>query len=242
MNIIEIKDLKFKYPSNDSKNINFQLVIDYLSIQKNKVYALLGPNGSGKSTLIKLILNLIINDVGDIKLFGTSNREKTSRSKIGYLPEEYNLPMDYTFKDFLFYFGKMKDISFEKLKDEINQLGIELNMTNNHNKKIKELSKGLLQSLTLYHSLIGENELYILDEPFNGLDPVQKKRTIEFLKKKQKQDLSSIIISTHILSDLEGFANEIILINNGRIIDQKLTTDIYNKYISIEKFYFENVK
>lgn len=235
---LECKDIckSFSNKSKIDKNI-FRLEITNLSIYPSKVYVILGPNGSGKTTFLKIILDLIKADTGLIKIFGVDNKDNSSRSTIGYLPEDFSFPPNFTFSEVMYYFGLIKNGNAVKLNYDVSEIISNLDLDLLKKKKIHELSKGMLQSLALAHALIGENKLLILDEPFNGLDPLQKEKIMNYLLTLKSKTETTIIITTHILGDIQKYCDEIILFNKGRIIKQMNTFSILKSNNSFEEFY-----
>ncbi|MFA3783934.1 ABC transporter ATP-binding protein [Melioribacteraceae bacterium 4301-Me] len=237
MSVITCKGLRKTYKAEGNSNC-FSLAVDELGIEENKIYILLGPNGSGKTTLIKLIMGLLTPDSGNIQILGIDNQRPDSREKVGYLPENFSFPDNYKFIDAAYYFGLMKNISSKEVKDNIIKLAKALDLTQLFNKKISELSKGMQQSLALLHALLGENELLILDEPFNGLDPAQKNKAIEYLNGIKIKNNVTILITTHILGDIEKIGDQIIIIKQGKLQDSSSKEIIMSKFGSVENYYF----
>jgi len=223
------------------KKSSFILNIDDFKLEDGKIYALLGPNGAGKSTFIKIILNILFPDTGTITIYGKKNNYPSARKFIGYLPEEYSIPTDITFYQFLKYFGKMYDIDNTLLLEQINEYCDALNLKRLYDKKNRELSKGMKQSLLFIHSLLGKKKILILDEPFNGLDVEQKAKTIEFLLSYKSKNNITILITTHILSDIVKFVESIFIISNGQIKAQNSINNILKNCSSLESFYLENI-
>lgn len=237
MSIITCKNLRKTYRTKGNSN-RFSLTVDDLCIKENKVYVLLGPNGSGKTTFIKLIMGLLTPESGNIQIFGIDNMHPDSRKKVGYLPEEFSFPDNYKFIDAAYYFGLMKNIGSKEVKDNIIKLGNALDLTQLFDKKVSELSKGMQQSLALLHALLGENELLILDEPFNGLDPAQKNKTIEYLSSLNRNNNVTILITTHILGDIEKIGDQIMIIKQGRLENSSSKEIVMSKFGTIENYYF----
>lgn len=226
----------------NSHSLNFNLVIDELKIQTGEIFALLGPNGSGKTTFIKILLDLIFPETGNIELFGKNNKLKESRKSLGYLPEDFIFPTNYTFKDCLYYFGRMNKFPKEKVISKIVEVSNKLMLNDIMFKKVKNLSKGMLQQLGLTNALINGDKLLILDEPFNGLDPVQKRNSMNILSELNDKHNITILFTSHILSDVEIFCKQIALIKNGRIIDNNSKKEILLKYQTVENYYFKYFK
>lgn len=235
--ILECENIKKSYNTNNENN--FTLDIEELKIEKGKIYALLGPNGSGKTTFIKLILNLISLDSGNIKLLNTSHTDKYSRDGIAYLPENYVFPENFTFNEILYYYGNLRTGDKSKLKEEISYLAQNFDIEFLQD-KLNSFSKGMKQIVGLLYSFIGDPELLILDEPFNGLDAVQKSKMIDYIKEKKINDEITVLITTHILSDIDKIADEVSLIKNGELISNKNIKTIESECTNVESFYLKH--
>lgn len=207
-NILEVKNLTKKYKGFKLDNVSFQL-------QKGYIMGFIGPNGAGKSTTIKLIMNLIKKNAGEIKILGLDNikNEKEIKQRIGfvydenYFYEELNL---INMKNIIAPFYKnWNDKAFNKYISDFN-LPIK--------KKIKELSKGMKMKYSLAIALSHEAELIIMDEPTSGLDPVFRSEILDILYSIIQDENKGILFSTHITTDLEKIADYITFLNNGKII------------------------
>jgi len=239
VSIIEINDLVKKYKKKKDTSNEYKLSIKNLVIERGKIFGLLGPNGSGKSTLIKLVLDLIFPDAGLITIFGISNKLKESRNFVGYLPENFSFPHDYSFEQAAYYFGIMNKYSKKEVISELSKLYVELELTSILGKRVKELSKGMIQNLGLVNALVGQKKLLILDEPFNGFDPIQKRRVMKYLSKQNEDNNLTILFTSHILSDVEVFCNQVALIKNGEILNVTSKKNVFNDYGTIENYYFK---
>jgi len=187
-----------------------------LKLSKGVICGLLGPNGAGKTTTIRMIMNIIIPDRGEIKILGKKMDEKL-KEKIGYLPEERGLYPKMKVDDLLRFFAGIKGISKNKAKNRINYWLERLEIADWRTKKINELSKGMQQKIQFILTIFNDPQLFILDEPFIGLDPINTelfKDIILELKQKGK----TILFSTHIMEQAEKLCDEICLINKGENI------------------------
>ncbi|ASQ29483.1 ABC transporter ATP-binding protein [Borrelia miyamotoi] len=185
-------------------------------VDKGEVLGILGPNGAGKSTLIKILTSFHYPNKGNVKIFGkdiTENSKEILRN-IGYIPEKLALYPELSVKEYLKFISKIKGI--ENPKKEIDKAIDIFKLESVKNKLISELSKGFKQRVGIAGALINNPKLVILDEPTNGLDPNQIIEFKEFLKELAKT--STILFSSHILSEVESICKRIIIINNGEII------------------------
>ncbi len=222
----------------------FTLKIDSLQIKEGSFAAILGPNGSGKSTFIKLVLDLLFLDEGDIQLFGIAHKDKEARQKVSYLPENFSFPEKMTVKQMLKAFDELTPANNESIDNRISTLAEVFN-ANYLNKKIKDLSKGMRQTTALMYTFLGDARFYILDEPFNGLDAVQKKSVMEYIFELQQRENITVLITTHILSDIDKTCDTIHLIRGGGIIHSANKEKINKQFDSVEEYYlnhFDNIK
>lgn len=223
-NILEIKNLKKEYKGFTLENISFNL-------EKGFIMGFIGPNGAGKSTTIKLIMNLIKRNSGEIKIFGLDNikYEKDIKQKIGfvydenYFYEELNLS---EMKNIIAPFYKNWDNkTFDRYMSDFN-LPIK--------KKIKELSKGMKMKYSLAIALSHGAEFIIMDEPTSGLDPVFRSEMLDILYSIIQDENKGILFSTHITTDLEKVADYITFLNNGKIIFSDTKDNILENYSIIK--------
>ena len=233
-NIIEIKNLKKKY---DEK---FELGKIDISIPKGVIVGLIGENGAGKTTLIKLMLNIIKSDNGEIKIFGKENKrkEKEIKEDIGVVLDNMFFPELLNAKDIN---NSMKDIYknwdsklyFSYLK--------EFDLPDN--KSLKSMSKGMRKKLEIATALAHKPKLLILDEPTSGLDPVIRNEVLDIFQKFIEDEEHGVLLSTHITSDLEHIADEIIFIDKGKKVLQKSRDEIIDNYgiLKCDIDYFSNI-
>ena len=210
MSVLEVKNIsKFYGEYKAVDNLSF-------AVQSGRIYGLLGPNGAGKTTTIRMIMNILLPDSGEITLFEQKMSEELKR-RIGYLPEERGLYKKMKVIDMLVFLGKLHNMSSAEAIKQVNIWLEKLKLTDWRDKKIEELSKGMQQKIQFIGTIMHEPELIILDEPFSGLDPINIqliKETIIELKKQNK----AIIFSTHLLDAAEKLSDDILLINKGKNI------------------------
>ena len=220
-NIIEIKKLNKKY---DEK---FRLGEMDIEIQKGTIVGLIGENGAGKTTLIKSILNIIKIDSGEIKIFGKDYKkdEKDIKENIGVVLDDMFFPELLNAKDIN---NCMKNI-YKNWEDKLFFSYLkEFNLP--ENKPIKSMSKGMRKKLEIATSLAHKPKLLILDEPTSGLDPIVRSEVLDIFLEFIKDENNSILLSTHITSDLEQVADEIIFIDKGKKVIQKSRDEIIDNY------------
>ena len=221
---LKIKNLTKKFGEQVAlSNIN-------INIEKNEIIGLLGANGAGKSTLMKSIVGGLKIDSGEI-LFNNKDittNEVETKSKIGFLPENNPLYLDMFVKEYLQFVANIHKIPYENVEKFINLVGL----APEKSKKIKQLSKGYKQRVGLVQAIIHRPDLLILDEPTNGLDPNQIVEIRNLIKEIGQE--KTIVISTHIMQEVEALCSRVILIHKGNII-QDCPIDVFKgKFQNLE--------
>lgn len=223
-NILEINGLTKNYNRFSLKNIN-------LSLKKGYIMGFIGPNGAGKSTTIKLIMNLLKKDNGNIKVFGLDNiiYEKDVKARIGFVYDENHFYEELTIEQMKniiapFYNNWNENLFGKYIKEfEIQE-----------KKKIKELSKGMKMKFSLAIALSHNAELIIMDEPTAGLDPIFRSELLDILGSIIQDESKSIFFSTHLTTDLEKVADYITFINKGEIIFSESKDKILEDYAIVK--------
>lgn len=208
--MVEVKNLKMSYGKQEIlRDISFQ-------IGDGKIVGLLGRNGAGKSTIMNILTGYLKPWEGEIHINQIDMRKKPKEAKkhIGYLPEVPPLYKDMKVWEYLFFAADMKGIK-EKREETVRVMEL-LDIESRQYDYIKNLSKGLQQRVGFAQVLLGNPSIMILDEPLVGLDPEEKKSTIELLRSLQKEH--TIIISSHILTEIEELCNEILILKDGRLV------------------------
>lgn len=232
-NVIEIKDLSKTYDKFKLDNIN-------LNIPKGIIVGLIGENGAGKTTLIKSILNLINIDSGNIKIFGKSNKESDAiiKEDIGIVLDNMFFPEILNAKDINLI---MKDIyknwDSDLYFNYLEKFDIPLS------KKIKDLSKGMRKKLEIITALVHKPKILILDEPTSGLDPVVRDEILDMFLEFIQDENNTILLSSHITSDLEHIADRIVFIDHGKLIMNEDKDEILDNYgiLKCKKDDFKNI-
>lgn len=199
-----------------------------LNIKKGSVFGLLGPNGAGKSTTIRMIMDIIKPDNGDI-LLEEHKIQREDYDKIGYLPEERGLYQKSKLKETIAYFAELKGIPVLDARRKANEYLERFDLIEYADRKIQELSKGNQQKVQFIISIISDPKLVILDEPFSGLDPVNQILLKEIIQEMNANG-TTIIFSTHQMEQVEKMCNDICLINKGQIVLEGNLKDIKNNY------------
>ena len=190
-------------------------------INKGEIVGFLGQNGAGKTTLMRILTSYLPATSGEVNIGGNDVAENSLavRRKIGYLPETPPLYSNMTVKDYLEFAAQMKDVPGRQRHKQIDRVLEECNIGDVKNKTIGNLSKGYRQRVGIAQAIINEPEVLILDEPTSGLDPVQNLQVRKLIKCLRHE--RTVILSTHILSEIEQIAQRVLIIKSGRIIVDK---------------------
>lgn len=202
-----------------------------INIEKNEIIGLLGPNGAGKSTLMKSIVGAIKIDEGKI-LFDSKDvttNEIESKKNIGFLPENNPLYQEMFVKEYLRFVGDIHQVPVERIDEVIDLAGI----TPEKSKKISQLSKGYKQRVGLAQAILHQPDLLILDEPTNGLDPNQIIEIRNVIKEIGQE--KTVILSTHIMQEVEALCSRVILIHEGKILQDCPIEEFKGRFTSLEE-------
>jgi ABC-2 type transport system ATP-binding protein len=186
------------------------------TLEKGEVLGLVGPNGAGKTTTIRMLMDIVKPDSGEISVFGSPLNEQ-AKNKIGYLPEERGLYRKMKVSDNLIYLASLKNVPSSIARKRAEKLLSEVDMSPHKGKKIGELSRGMGQIIQFLVTIAHDPSLIVLDEPFAGLDPVNRmllKNIILELKKQGK----TVILSTHMMNEVEEMCDRVLMINRGRVV------------------------
>jgi ABC-2 type transport system ATP-binding protein len=200
------------------------------SVAQGEIFGLIGPNGAGKTTTIRMMMDIIKPDSGDVTILDEKLSE-ASKNRLGYLPEERGLYRKLTTIDSIIYLASLKGMDRHSAEEKANELLNQTGMLAHARKKIEELSQGMGQIIQFIVTIIHDPELVILDEPFAGLDPVNTellKRMFVDLRNQGK----AVILSTHRMNEIEELCDRILMINNGRSVLYGKLAEIKSKYRS----------
>lgn len=198
-----------------SKSFNGNKVVDSISfsVEQGEIFGLIGPNGAGKTTTIRMMMDIIKPDSGQIKILGESLNDST-KNRIGYLPEERGLYKKLTVLESLIYLASLKGIDARMARSRAEELLRWVDMLPHKEKKIEELSRGMGQIIQFLVTIIHDPQLVILDEPFAGLDPVNTELLRGIILELRSQE-KAIILSTHRMNEVEELCDRILMINEG---------------------------
>ena len=220
---ISVKNVTKKYENQNAlDNISFE-------ISKGEIVGFLGPNGAGKSTSMKIITCFIPQTNGEVKVCGLDVNDEPIKvkKKVGYLPEHNPLYLDMYVKEYLLFLARLHKVKKkkERVAEMINSVGLEKEQHN----KIGALSKGYRQRVGLAQAMLHDPDVLILDEPTSGLDPNQLVEIRELIKTFGKD--KTILLSTHIMQEVEAICDRIIIINDGKIVADEKTSEIQSKVV-----------
>ena len=218
---------------NLSKKFGEQTALNAINIEinSNEIIGLLGPNGAGKSTLMKSVAGVLKIEEGEIIFNGKDIRENEieTKKKIGFLPENNPLYGEMYVKEYLNFVADLHKISKQRIDEVIDLVGI----TPEKSKKISQLSKGYQQRVGLAQAILHQPDLLILDEPTNGLDPNQIIEIRNIIKEMGKE--KTVILSTHIMQEVEALCSRVILIHQGNIVQDCNIEEFKGKFSSLEE-------
>lgn len=203
------------------KDVNFKLT--------QGVYGLLGENGAGKSTLMRILTTVDFPTSGRV-LYGGKNiteMDENYRNLVGYMPQDYSVYPSFTATDFLNYMGTLKGLAADRLKEKIPEVLEFVNLSDVANKKVRTFSGGMKRRIGIAQAILNDPEILILDEPTAGLDPKERIRFSNILSNMGKEKI--ILLSTHIVSDIEAIANQLIIINKGEITETGKIDELVEK-------------
>ena len=224
--LINAKNLK--------KSFDQFIAVDKINLQvdRGEVVGFLGPNGAGKSTTMKMLTGFLEPDDGEIFINGIDLKSNPLKAKeyIGYLPEGAPSYSDMLVSDFLSFIGKMRGLSNKKLSSRLEEMADQINLKEMWDRPVETLSKGFKRRVGIAQALIHDPDILILDEPTDGLDPNQKHEMRNLIKKISKN--KAIVISTHILEEVEAVCSRAIIIANGKLLANDTPQNLENKFLN----------
>ncbi|MBP3615793.1 MAG: ATP-binding cassette domain-containing protein [Alphaproteobacteria bacterium] len=210
-----------------TKKYGKKTVLDDVSLTLEKgCYGLLGPNGAGKTTLIQSTLGIIRINKGSI--------QRKKDKDVGYLPQKLTFFEEATVNEMLYYFTTVKKIEKKDREIEIERVLKKVNLLEKKDERIKKLSGGMKQRMGIAQAILGDPQLIMLDEPTVGLDPEERKRFKELIVNMKEE--KTVLISSHIVSDIEEICDRVIIMNQGKIIQDRAL-----EKMELEKYYLETV-
>ena len=231
--------------SDVTKNYGKITAIEHISLDlDNGLYGLLAPNGAGKTTLIKMITTLLFPTSGEILWNGTEINKLGAqyRELLGYLPQQFGYYKHNTPMQYLDYLAALKGLSKDGLKERISEVIAQVGLAESANVKMKKFSGGMLQRVGIAQAILNDPKILILDEPTAGLDPKERARFRNIISAMSKDRI--VILSTHIVSDIESIANRVIMIKDRQIfrndtvsaICEELDGKVFEAFMSDEAY------
>ena len=227
--IVKVSNLtKFYGKTKGIEKVSFE-------IHEGEIYGLMGPNGAGKTTTLRSMLNLISSDSGKTNILGKDVNELSSKEirNISYLPGEFEMYSNLTGKQYLTYISNLRNAKTNNIHLLSDQLDLDLN------KKINALSKGNKQKIGIVQAFMNSPKLAILDEPTSGLDPL-KQQEFQNIVKEQNKEGCSVLLSSHILNEIEDLCEKVGIIKDGTLIASEQISALKNKTIKKYEVTFEN--
>lgn len=222
MTTIEVKNL--------CKTFGSTVAVDHVSFEakKGRIFGLLGPNGAGKTTTIRMINYIIPQDEGEITIKGMKVSPKTQKL-IGYMPEERGLYKKMKVGEQLLYLAQLKGLNANEARKQIRYWLDRFNASDWHSKVVGELSKGMSQKIQFISTIVHDPEIYIFDEPFSGLDPINSELLKEIIIELRDKD-KTILFSTHRMEQVEQMCDDICLFNNGKVVLTGILREIKKEF------------
>lgn len=218
-----------------TKQYSDKIAVDRVSVAlRPGVIGLLGANGAGKTTLMRMICGILKPSSGSISFEGMDASDEMYRDVLGYLPQDFGYYPNFTGMDFLMYMAALKGIDKRSAKQKCRELLKTVNLEEAANKKIKTYSGGMKQRLGIAQAVLNDPKILILDEPTAGLDPKERVRFRNLIAELGKDAI--VILSTHIVSDVEHIADRILMMKDGTIIFDGTGADIHE---NLEELYLK---
>ncbi len=198
------------------------------NVERGEILGMVGPNGAGKTTTIRMLMDIIKPDAGEIKVLGRPLNEE-AKNRIGYLPEERGLYRKITVSQSLAYLAALKNMDTVRAQERAAALLERVGMAQHKGKKTEELSRGMGQIVQFIATILHDPELVVLDEPFSGLDPVNTELLKELVSELRTQG-KSIILSSHVMNQVEELCDRVLMIHKGEAVLYGRLTDIKARY------------
>ena len=221
-----------------TKQYQNKIAVDRISLKLHQgVYGLLGANGAGKTTLMRMLCGILKPTSGTVTFDNLDVATEEYRSKLGYLPQDFGYYPEFTGMDFLLYMAALKGLDKPYANRKASRLLQEVSLQDKANKKIKTYSGGMKQRLGIAQALLNDPKILVLDEPTAGLDPKERVKFRDLIAELGKESI--VLLSTHIISDIEHIADVVLMLKDGRLIYQG---EKDSGLEDLETFYLEQFK
>ena len=212
------------------KSFADKVAVDDLSfsVDQGQVFGMIGPNGAGKTTTIRMMMDIIKPDSGEVTIFGEKLSEAT-KNKLGYLPEEKGMYKKLKVSESIAYLASLKGMDKHSISQKTDELLAQTGMLDAKNKKVEEMSKGMGQIIQFITTIIHDPELIVLDEPFSSLDPVNTELLKGMFLELRDQG-KAVILSTHQMNQVEELCDHVLMVNNGRAVLNGELSEIKSRY------------
>lgn len=241
MTVIKIQNISKEFKEGLSAKRVSALEDINLEINKGEVFGFLGPNGAGKSTAIKILLNLIYPDRGNVFLMDRPTGDKEVRRFVGYLPENPYFYDYLTAEELLWFGGKTSGLGKKEIRVRTEELLTKVNLSHAGKRQLRTYSKGMVQRAGLALALIHDPDVVILDEPMSGLDPIGRKMVGDLILELKSRG-KTVFFSSHILTDIERFCDRVGIIIEGRLRIVDSLTALLSKAVSLEDVFLREVE
>lgn len=227
--VLEARGLSKTYTSRFPRRESFAALTDVsFEVRQGEILAFLGPNGAGKTTGINMLLGFLEPTSGEGKLFGLNPNDPRARARLGYLPESYSFYPAFTAPTLLDYFGRLAGIAKPERRRRIDALLQRVGLTEARSRPVGKYSRGMRQRLGIAQALLNNPELLILDEPTSGFDPLGR-LMVRNLLVDLKNAGASILLSSHILSEVEAICDRVVILNRGRTVRQGTLDEVLER-------------
>ena len=217
-----------------TKQYENKIAVDRVSLQlTNGVYGLLGANGAGKTTFMRMLCGILKPTSGTVTFDGMDVSSEEYRAELGYLPQDFGYYPDFNGMDFLLYMASLKGLTKKEAKRKSKKLLVLVSLSDVAKKKIATYSGGMKQRLGIAQALLNDPKIIILDEPTAGLDPKERVRFRNLIKELGTESI--VLLSTHIVSDIEHIADTVLMMKAGQIVFNGSADEIDD----LEKFYLD---
>jgi len=204
-------------------------------VRRGEIFGLLGPNGAGKTTTIKVLMGLISPTRGSFRILGRDGRRPSSRASVGFLPENPYFHEYLTPRELLGFYGRLHGLDSATIRERRDALVEEVGLADAARRPLGKFSKGMLQRIGLAQAMIARPEVLVLDEPMSGLDPLGRRFVTDLIGRLNGEG-TTVLFSSHILSDVERLCHRVAILNKGRKVAEGGLRDLLEGHTGVESF------